>query len=110
SGGGIGNAAGTTLAVFSCTLADNAATDGGGIRNGDQATVVLINTIVAHSRSGADISNAGEIAGAFNLIGDGTGGSELIGTITGDPPLGPLQFNGGATPPPAPPAPTPAPH
>jgi hypothetical protein len=98
SGGGSHSAAGTTLTVFSCTLADNSAADGGGIRNGDQATVVLINTIVANSRSGADISSSGEIAGAFNLIGDGTGGSELIGTITGDPRLGPLQFNGGPTP------------
>jgi len=88
----------TTLT--NCTLSGNTATSsGGGIFN--QASVTLINTIVANSTLGGDIVNVGGTTNAQNsLIGDGLIG--INGTssnnLTGNPLLGPLANNGGPTP------------
>ena len=56
--------------------------------------MTLNNTIVAGD-TGGDITNSGTLTGSSNLVGDGSGG--LTGTITGDPKLGPLAWNGGPT-------------
>src|SRR5262249_17268062 len=98
-GGGLHIEIGDTTLV-NCTLSDNSASAGGGIFN-EQATVTLINTIVANSPSvdNCDGSNSSFVTGDdHNLSSDGTcftsGGSDLINT---DPQLGPLADNGGPT-------------
>jgi hypothetical protein len=96
NGGGICNFA--TLTVSDSTLSGNSAGDGiaNDVFKDTAGTVTLNNTIVANN-SGGDISNSGTLAGSHNLIGDGSGGSGLKSTITGDPKLGPLAYNGGPT-------------
>src|SRR5262249_58500177 len=53
------------------------------------------NTIVAGSGAGGEVVNTGTLTGSHDLIGDGSGGPGLTHTISGDPMLGPLAFNGG---------------
>jgi hypothetical protein len=54
------------------------------------------NTIVAKN-TGGDILNNASLTGSHNLIGDGSGGSGLTHTTTGDPKLASLANNGGPT-------------
>jgi hypothetical protein len=97
NGGGISNI--SVASVSNSTLSGNSATSGGGIFNfggglrGRPGQITLNNTIVANSTSGGDIN--GVLKGGHNLVGDGSGG--LSDTITGDPKLGPLAYNGGPT-------------
>jgi hypothetical protein len=95
-GGGIYND--VTLTVSNSTLSGNTGGGAGGIFD-SQGTLTMNNTIVANS-NGKNIFNwlgKGTITGSHNLIGDGSGGSGLTNTITGDPKLGPLASNGGPT-------------
>ena len=104
-GAGIYNAG--DLVIAACTIASNAATDGGGgiWSVGDSQ---ITNSIVAEniSAGGASPDAAGSFeSNGFNLIGrsDGSAGFTAIGDQTGtiaaplDPKLGPLQDNGGST-------------
>jgi hypothetical protein len=114
-GGGIANvnALGiATLTVINCTIANNATlngSSGGGILNQTDATLHLINTIVAENTAtgvGPDVAGTVNTAD-HNLIGDGSGMSIVTdqgGNLVGgngkpviDPRLGPLQNNGGPT-------------
>jgi hypothetical protein len=115
-GGAIANANSSsgpaTLTIINCTIANNAAlngSSGGGILNQTDATLNLINTIVAENTatgSGPDIAGSVNTAD-HNLIGEGSGmsivtnqGGNLIGGNGNpviDPRLGPLQNNGGPT-------------
>jgi len=124
-GGGIYNDSNGGLPSYSivtltnCTVSDNKSQVGGGIDNDTQyypALVVLNNTIVAgnSATAGSNDISSGSIGGvngmqisAYNLIGNGTGisnlaqlaSSNLIGTTADpiNPLLGPLQNNGGPT-------------
>jgi hypothetical protein len=105
-GGGIANEG--TMVANNTTITQNVAADtpgaGGGIFNG--GTVNLVNTILA-GNFGGGIAGGADCAGTltsqgFNLIGriddrfcpiTGT----TTGNRTGDPLLGSLRFNGGAT-------------
>ncbi len=98
-GGGIDNL--TTMTVSNSTIASNsAAVDGGGIYSG-QGDSVLNNTIVADSTSGGDLY--GSFSGAYDLIGDGSGGLDPANNLLGspsnllDPLLAPLGNYGGPT-------------
>jgi CSLREA domain-containing protein len=96
-GGGIYNFV-RALEIDDSTIAGNSATVGGGIYAPAADEVTLNNTIVANSLSGGDIFSD-EIGwiGRNNLIGDGKFDTGLTGTITGNPDLGPLAWNGGPT-------------
>ena len=112
-GGGIANGSANapigTSTVTNSTFAHNSATSEGGgifIYNGDNLT--LNDTIVANNTgSGADIDGQVQPTSANNLIGDGTGitnlnqlaQSNLIGTTADpiNPLLGPLDYYGGPT-------------
>jgi len=96
NGGGI--TGGSPLTITNCTIVDNS---GGGINNNN---MTINNTIVA-GNTGYDVS--GQITGYNNLIGNGTGitnlsslnTSNLVGTTANpiNPLLGLLQNNGGPT-------------
>ena len=94
-GGGIYNSR-REATVTNTTISGNST---GGIGGGvfSRGLVTLTNSIVANNPSGGDVAGAfpGAITGSSNLIEDGTGG--IADTITGDPLLGPLAFNGGPT-------------
>ena len=83
-----------TATITNSTLSGNSANSGGGVRNGGTATIT--GSLIANSVSGGDLFGSGSFSGSFNLVEDGSG-SGLVGTITGDPLLGPLQDNGGPT-------------
>lgn len=96
TGGGIFN--GTTLTVTNSTFSGNSASGlgGGGIMNYSGAILNYSNTIIANSPAGGDCLNysGGIIAtNTNNLVKDGS----CLATLTGDPLLGPLVNNGGAT-------------
>ena len=115
-GAGIFIDVGASAAVSDCTLWDNAealgtqgvAELGTGIAN--FGTLALNNTIVdgEHNRPDGVIdgdfaslnalnSPPAVLTGGNNIIGSGVGLGGLSGTISADPMLGPLQFNGGPT-------------
>jgi predicted outer membrane repeat protein len=90
------------VAVINCTFNLNAATGsgGGGILVNTLVTTTLSsldlrNTIIAGSTGGDCVLNNGAIIGtnSHNLIQDGS----CSPMLSGDPKLGPLQFNGGPT-------------
>ncbi len=88
-GGGIFNLA--TATVSNSTISGNSAPlGGGGINN--TGTLTLTNTIIANSVS-TDCRNSGVIIQTHNLIEDGSCDPDL----SGDPLLGLLQDNGGAS-------------
>ncbi|MFP4438041.1 MAG: choice-of-anchor Q domain-containing protein [Chloroflexaceae bacterium] len=111
SGGGIfnfGNSASAgTVTIINSTLNGNQSGSGGspngqgrggaggGIFNSNSGTVRIANTIVANSPTGGDIVDEGDvfINSGNSIVEDGS----LVGTLTGDPQLGPLQDNGGPT-------------
>jgi hypothetical protein len=96
-GGGILNAFAGTLTLTNCTLSGNSSgVEGGGIFNSFNSSATLNNSIVANSGSGGQIASDGALTGSHNLI-EGESPAGLSGTITADPQLGPLQFNGGPT-------------
>ena len=96
----------STLTLTNCTISDN--TVNGGIYNydGTGATLTLNNTIVA-GNVGDDVFGQVQPTSAYNLIGDGTGitnltqldQSNFIGTTAHplNPLLGPLDYYGGPT-------------
>ena len=104
-----------TLTVTNCTISGNTATyEGGGIyncynTNNTDVYLTLSNTIVAGNTSniGTDISGPVQTTSTYNLIGNGSGitnlnqlaQSNLIGTTANpiNPMLGPLANNGGPT-------------
>lgn len=120
-GGGFRTGGGTTLVpvtLENCTIVNNtlntASGPGGGINNNLSSTLVLISSLVAkNTRNSATpvsddlFAQAGSLSGTNNLIGDGTGESDLtnggnsnqVGTTASpiDPKVGPLQNNGGPT-------------
>jgi predicted outer membrane repeat protein len=87
AGGGIRNNGGQ-LTVVNCTFSANSGSPGGIASNVD---MTMFNTIIANS-VGADCS-ATVAANLNNLIEDGS----CSPAFTGDPNLGPLNDNGGAT-------------
>jgi|GEM_PF-881420 len=116
-GGAIINNFGT-LTVTNSTLSGNSANNGGAIFNNQGPATIANSTVVNNSSGGLathsatlDVTNSivalnsgaddlvatgsGTIVGSFNLIEDGSGG--LADSITGDPMLGVLAANGGAT-------------
>jgi hypothetical protein len=109
SGGGI--AAASPTAVLNCTVSGNSASSSGGglsilTSQWQHGSASLLNSIVARNVSpdSPDVYGAATSLG-HNLIGNvsGTGSwraTDLIGNSAQplDPALGPLQYNGGATP------------
>lgn len=91
-GGGLLNRGQATLTH--CTLSQNRAARGGGLA-ATEGSLVLSNTIVAGSQGGGDVFGAFTDTG-YNVIEDGTGVTHPT-SISGDPHLGPLQYNGGPT-------------
>ena len=81
NGGGLDNYNSSTATVTNCTVSGNTSQGaGGGIANGvDDGSLTLDNTIVAGNTSPSDndISGPIESTSAFNLIGDGSGISNL---------------------------------
>ncbi len=72
AGGGISNYGGTTT-VKNSTFSGNSGGFGGGIYNDADATLNVMNSIVANSPSGGNCS--GTIGGSHNLANDGTCGA-----------------------------------
>lgn len=110
-GGGIFNLNGGVI-ITNATIAQNEADDGGGIYNlgdGDfagTASLALGNAIVADSVSATNDLVNNSIAsgstdlsasGGNNLVMTNSGGSGVGITVTADPLLGPLAYNGGPT-------------
>lgn len=96
-GGGVYNV-GTTTSSNS-TFSNNSATyGGGGIWNNGGLTIN--NSILADSTSGGDCGGYGTFNVSYSLIEDGGCGitNGVNNNLTGDPLLGALQNNGGATP------------
>lgn len=93
--GGIFNV-GNVTTLSDCTFSGNS---GGGIDNWFALT--LNNTIIANSTGYPDVVNNsngnGTSSGSNNLIGDGMVPAGLTHTITGNPKLGALAYNGGTT-------------
>lgn len=101
-GGGVYTDGSGSILLESSTLANNSAAVGGGIlAPGAAASTALHNTVVANdTATSADPDTSGHLAANFSLVGD-PGTSSLSGTgnlVSGDPLLGPLAYNGGATP------------
>ena len=95
-GGGINNSGTETLTMINSTLSGNSANFGGGINN--NGSITLNNNIIANN-NGGDCGFVGlDSTIRNNLFGDDTcasGGSD--GNLIGDPLLGALADNGGAT-------------
>ena len=110
SGGGLFNYNGT-LTVTNSTISGNTADQGGRgiltVGDGAGATAVINNTIIAQSDTNVSDLQSGLLNGATtvviglnNLLGTVAGPStvsSLLGTVVGDPLLGPLQNYGGPT-------------
>ena len=94
-GGGIYNDVTATITITNSTLSGNSADYAGGGIYG-LGTTTITNSIVANSPLGTDIAGVG-FNGSHNLIGDGSNLSSFTDSISGDPMLGPLADNGGAT-------------
>ncbi len=94
-GGGIANSGTATLT--NVTIAGNqASTSGGGIRNAPDASITLINTIVANNIAGN--CDGSVISQGHNLSSDDSCGFTSPGDLSEtDPRLGPLADNGGLT-------------
>ncbi|MCY2940085.1 MAG: hypothetical protein NTV50_00270, partial [Planctomycetota bacterium] len=95
-GGAIFNFNLKTLNITNSTISNNSApsNNGGGIFNQSTGIMNIANTIIANSTSGGDYAGAGTVVtNTNNLVEDGS----LTGASIGDPRLGPLQNNGGAT-------------
>lgn len=83
----------STLRLNNSTISDNFAYNGAGIFN-NYGTLHLSNSLIANSLRGQDCYNRGTISTNLNnLIEDGS----CSPTLSGDPLLGPLTDNGGAT-------------
>lgn len=95
NGGGLFNYGNTNM-IQNSTFSGNAAgLEGGGIFNGEGMT--MSNTIVANSSNGSDCVNYNIFNDeGYNLIEDASCISNPT-SFGGDPVLGPLQDNGGAT-------------
>lgn len=92
-GGGIHIASGVAT-INGVTVSNNAAGIGGGISS-PSAVATVTGSIIANSTSGGDLD--GNFAGIYNLVGDGHLLSRFTNSLQGDPSLGPLADNGGAT-------------
>lgn len=95
-GGGLYNDFGT-MTVTNSTLSHNRAESGGGLFT--TGVVTLTNTIIANSTGGACQRNDGTVNASHSLIDEGlvcVNGTNA-NNLTGDPNLGDLQNNGGAT-------------
>jgi uncharacterized repeat protein (TIGR01451 family) len=97
TGGGFTQSGGT-LSLTNSTISGNGGTPAGGllILGG---TVNALNTIIANSTIGTECHNSGTINIQNSLVEDGSCGvtAGANNNLTGDPDLGPLQNNGGAT-------------
>ncbi|MBI5032175.1 MAG: hypothetical protein HZB51_16720 [Chloroflexi bacterium] len=95
-GGGLINHEGTLSATFVTVSNNSASTIGGGIYITGTVTDTLsslTNTIIANSMGQDCVNESSSITLAGTLIEDNT----CSPTLSGDPNLGPLQNNGGAT-------------
>ncbi len=94
--GGIWNLSGNVLKMVNSTVVNNTAAVGAGVDTDSFSTLHLVNTIVAGSGAGGDCrmeTAASLLTNVHNLIGDGS----CAAAFSGDPRLGPLANNGGAT-------------
>ena len=83
-GGGIRNLSGT-MTITNSTIADNSAYDGGGIENPSSSAHATLNNTIVASNSGEDFyNNGGSLYGSSNLIGNGTGQSDLVDGVDGN--------------------------
>ena len=99
-GGGINNFGGTANLTNTTVSNNSASSRGGGIFQPNAAQALnLKNTIIANSASGGDCFSAAAFSASYSLVEDGSCG--VVGGVdnnkTGDPNLGSLQNNGGAT-------------
>jgi parallel beta-helix repeat protein len=93
-GGGIETESAGANSVTNCTFNFNgSAGSGGGILIGQSTTLALRNTIIAGSIGGDCVNNGSITTNSHNLIQDGT----CSPLLSGNPTLGTLQNNGGAT-------------
>ncbi len=94
SGGAVYNQ--DQLQLIHCTIADNSADQGGGLRT-DGGTVSMVNTLIANNQ-GSNCYSSGEIISeGHNLDSDNTCGLTSLDLKNIDPQLGLLQDNGGYT-------------
>jgi len=97
NGGGVYNL--RTTNITNSTVSNNSAASGGGIYNFNGISN-LQNTIIANSTGGGDcVRPGGTVNATYSLIEDGFGcvNGTNSNNLTGDPNLGLLQNNGGAT-------------
>lgn len=73
--------------------------NGAGIENEAGATLFLESSIVANGVGGPDVVNLGTVTGDSNMVPVSTGLPAGVVGSTENPLLGPLQYNGGPTPP-----------
>jgi hypothetical protein len=101
-GGGIFvQSSGSTLQMFSSTVANNSSVNAGGGIYRYQGTVTLANTLVAGNSapSGPDCKGT-FVSGGYNLIGNSSGSTGFGSTgdqLNVNPMIGPLADNGGPT-------------
>lgn len=84
------------LRLIHCTIAENSADRGGGIRN-DGGTVSMVNTLIANNQGGNCYSPGEIISEGHNFDSDNTCGLTSLDLKNIDPQLGLLQDNGGYT-------------
>ena len=94
SGGAVYNQ--DQLRLIHCTIAENSADRGGGIRN-DGGIVSMVNTLIANNRGGNCYSPGEIISEGHNLDSDNSCGLTSLDLKNRDPQLGLLQDNGGYT-------------
>jgi hypothetical protein len=94
----------STLELDSSTITSNHATGGGGgVWLGAPGTIIQSSVVSGNTAGSGHFANletnvTTTVTGDHNLIGDSNPGITLpVGTLTGDPLLAPLAFNGGPT-------------
>ena len=101
-GGGISSTGSAAIELLNATLSNNSAAGdgGGGFLQKYGGDLSIINTVIANSQASNECALLGGVFSAHinNLIEDGSCDvPSAVNLITGDPVLGPLQFNGGLT-------------
>jgi len=96
AGGGIFNSGQGSVIVTASTFSGNSSSNGGGIFNNSNGSVTLVDSIVANSTGGGDLTGSG-YTGSYDLIGDGSFFSSFTQSLSGNPLLAPLGNYGGPT-------------
>ncbi len=84
------------LQLIHCTIAENSANQGGGLRT-DGGTVSMVNTLIANNQGDNCYSSGDIISKGHNLDSDNSCGLTSLDLKNIDPQLGLLQDNGGYT-------------